>query len=300
MKGRVLVSVLAAGGGVAAAQDLEPRAFSNAPVGMQFLIAGFGESRGKLSVDPALPVDNLGVESHFGLLAWAYTMGIAGKSAKVDVVLPYSTLDAHGLVFGEPRTRHVTGFGDPAVRLSMNFIGAPALTMKEFAGYKQDLIVGGSLRLGLPLGQYDEGRLINVGSNRWTLRPEIGASKAVGPWTFELSTGATLYTDNDDFYGGQNREQDPIWSMQAHLSHSFSPGCWLAFDAACYDGGRTTVDAIPNNDRQEGFRFGVTLAVPVTRYQSLKIYGLQGYDTTMERDLNAFGIAWQYRWGGGY
>jgi len=88
--------------------------------------------------------------------------------------------------------------------------------------------------------------------------------------------------------------------MQAHLSHTFSPGCWVAFDAACFDGGRTTVDAIPNNDRQEGFRFGLTFAVPVTRYQSLKIYGLQGYDTTMERDLNAFGIAWQYRWGGGY
>ena len=282
------------------AQDLEPRAFSNSPVGMQFFIAGFGESRGKVNLDPALPIDNLGIESQFGLVAWACSMGIAGKSAKFDVVVPYSTLDAHGLVFGEPRTRHVTGFADPAVRFSMNFIGAPALTMEEFAGYKQDLIVGGSLRVGLPLGQYDEGRLINIGSNRWTLRPELGVSKAIGPWTLELSPGVTFYTDNDDFFGGQTREQDPIWSMQSHLSYSISPGCWLAFDAAYFDGGRTTIDAIPNNDRQEGFRFGLTFSVPVTRHQSVKLYALQGYDTTMERDLNAFGIAWQCRWGGGY
>jgi hypothetical protein len=269
MKACLQPLVWAATGAVAIAQDLEPRAFSNSPVGMQFFIAGFGESRGKVNLDPALPIDNLGVESQFGWVAWAYTMGIAGKSAKFDVVLPYSTLDAHGLVFDEPRTRHVTGFGDPGLRFSMNFIGAPALTMEEFASYEQDLIVGGSLRLGVPLGQYDEGRAINIGSNRWTLRPELGISKSVGPWTLEISPGVTLFTDNDDFGGGHTREQDPIWSLQSHLSHTFSPGCWLAFDASWFDGGRTKVDAIPNNDRQEGFRFGLTFAVPVTRHQSV-------------------------------
>jgi hypothetical protein len=282
------------------AQDLEPRAFSNSPVGMQFFIAGYGQSRGDVNLDPALPIDNLGVETDFGLVAWARTLGIAGKSAKIDVVVPYSSLDAHGLVLDQPRFRHVSGFGDPAVRFSMNFIGAPALTLEEFAGYKQDLIVGGSLRLGIPLGQYDEDRLINIGSNRWSLRPELGISKAAGPWTLELTPGISLYSDNDDFFGGQTREQDPIWSMQSHLSYTFTPGCWLAFDASYFDGGRTTVNALPNNDRQEGFRFGLTFAVPVTRHQSVKLYALQGYDTSMERDLNVFGLAWQYRWGGGY
>jgi hypothetical protein len=287
-------------GGAAMAQDLEPRAFSNSPVGMHFFIAGFGQSRGEVNLDPALPIDNLGMESDFALVAWATTLGIAGRSAKVDVVVPYSTLDAHGLVFGEPRTRHVTGFGDPSVRLSMNFIGAPALTMAEFANYKQDTIVGGSLRLGIPIGHYDEDRLINIGSNRWSLRPELGISKAAGPWTLELSPGVTWYTDNDDFFGGQAREQDPVWSMQSHLSYSFAPGCWLAFDASYFDGGNTTVNAIPNNDRQEGLRFGLTFALPLTRHQSVKLYALQGYDTTMERELNAIGVAWQYRWGGGF
>jgi hypothetical protein len=296
---KVLALALVAGG-VAAAQDLEPRAFSNAPVGMQFFIAGYGQSRGEVNLDPALPIDNLGMESDFGLVAWAYTLGIAGKSAKIDVVVPYSSLDAHGLVLGAPRYRHVTGFGDPAVRFSMNFFGAPALTMEEFADYRQDIIVGGSFRVGLPLGQYDEGRLINIGSNRWSFRPELGISKAAGPWTLELSPGITLYTDNGDFFGGATREQDPIWSMQAHLSRTFAPGCWAALDASYFDGGRTTVNDILNNDRQEGFRFGLTFALPVTRHQSLKFYALQGYDTTMERQLNGFGLAWQYRWGGGY
>jgi len=44
----------------------------------------------------------------------------------------------------------------------------------------------------------------------------------------------------------------------------------------------------------------VVLALPVNRYQSVKLYSISGYNTHREHDFQAFGIAWQYRWGGGY
>jgi hypothetical protein len=286
--------------GLGRAQDLEPRAYSNSPIGLNFILAGYGYAKGSVLTDPSLPVENVRNESHFGLFALATTLDVAGQSAKVDVVVPYASLLAEGLVFGQPHERHVTGFGDPAFRFSMNFIGAPALTAEEFADYRQDVIVGASLRVGVPLGQYDDDRLVNIGSNRWSLKPEIGISKAFGRWTLELAPAIMLYTDNGNFFGGHTREQAPLYSVQAHVSYTFAPGFWLGLDGAHFYGGRTTVDGVENQDRQEGTRFGVTLAIPVTRSHSIKLYAATGYNGSRNHDFDAVGIAWQYRWGAGF
>ncbi len=104
--------------------------------------------------------------------------------------------------------------------------GAPALTLKEFKDHRQDVIVGASLQVSVPSGQYDDSRLVNIGTNRWSIKPELGVSKALGRWTLELSAAATLYTDNDDFNGGKRRSQDPIYATQAHAIYSLRSGVW--------------------------------------------------------------------------
>jgi hypothetical protein len=293
-----LAAVLA--GAALRAQDLEPRAYSNSPIGLNFVIIGYGYASGSVLTDPSLPLENVSNQANAGILAFATTLDVLGQSAKFDVILPFTALGAQGLVFGLPQSRYVNGFADPAFRFSMNFIGAPALTAAEFKDYQQDLIFGASLRVTAPLGQYDSDRLVNIGTNRWSLKPEIGLSKAVGPWTFELTPSATFYTNNGDFFGGHTREVAPIYAGQAGVSYTFSPGCWLALNAGYYAGGRTTVDDVQNNDRQEGTRFGATLALPVNRNHSVKFYGITGYDAHGKHDFRAVGIAWQYRWGGGF
>jgi hypothetical protein len=281
------------------AQDLEPRAYSNSPTGLNFLVVGYGYATGSVLTDPALPLDNVTNDSHFGASAYARSLNVFGKSAKVDVIVPFGSLYAKGLVFGKPHERFVIGLGDPAFRFSMNFIGAPALTAAEFKNYRQDLILGASLRVVVPLGQYDDTRLVNIGSNRWSLKPEIGCSKAFGRWTAEVAPAVTLYTDNGDFFGGHTRAQAPIYSVQTNLSYTFVPSCWLALNAGYFVGGRTTVDGTTNNDQQEGPRFGATLALPVTRNHSVKFYALTGFNADRQHDFDAVGVAWQYRWGGG-
>jgi hypothetical protein len=286
--------------GAVRAQDLEPRAYSNSAIGLNFLLAGYGYAEGSVLTDPSLPVEDVRNESHVGGFAFATTFEVFGQSAKFDTVVPYAALSAEGLVFGEPRVRDVTGLGDPAFRFSMNFIGAPALTAEEFASYHQDFILGASLRVGVPLGHYDDDRLVNIGSNRWSFRPEVGFSKAFGRWTVELAPGVTFYTDNGDFFGGRTREQAPLYAVQGHVSYTFAPGLWLGLNAAWFDGGRTTIDGIERDDKQGGTRLGVTLALPITRHHSVKLYAATGYNASRKHNFDAVGIAWQYRWGGGF
>ena len=186
----------------AKAQEAEPRSYSNTPVGLNFLIAGYVYSEGKMAFDPTLAIADAKFHSNSGVLAYVRSFDVGGQSAKFDMIVPASSFSAHGLVDGQPREREMSGLGDPRFRVSVNLFGAPALSAKDFASYQQDLIVGVSLQVSAPLGQYDSSKLLNLGNNRWSFRSELGISKAWGPWTFEVAPGVTFFSDNTDFFGG--------------------------------------------------------------------------------------------------
>ena len=281
------------------AQDIEPRAYSNAPVGVNFLIAGYAYTSGGLSFDSALPVSDPDLSTSNAVVAYARVLDFRGKSAKFDVVAPLSSLSGSADLDGEPLRRDISGLSDPKFRLSVNFFGAPALSLKEFASFQQDLIIGASLQVSPPMGQYDESRLVNLGTNRWSFKPELGVSKALGRWTLEGTAAVTLFTDNDDFYQGRTRSQDPLYSLQGHLIYGFRSGVWGALDGTYFAGGRTTLDGLLNNDLQQNWRVGATLAFPVNVHNSIKLYGSSGVSARTGNNFDLLGIAWQDRWGGG-
>ena len=281
------------------AQDIEPRAYSNAPVGVNFLIAGYAYTTGGLAFDSALPLSDPDLSTSNAVVAYARVLDFRGKSAKFDVIAPLSSLSGSADFDGETLRRDIAGLADPRFRLSVNFFGAPALSLKEFAGFQQDLIIGASLQVSPPVGQYDESRLVNLGTNRWSFKPELGVSKALGRLTLEGAAAVTLYMDNDDFYQGRSRSQDPLYSLQGHLIYSFRSGAWGSLDGTYFTGGRTTLDGELNNDLQQNWRVGATLAFPVNVRNSIKLYGSSGVSARTGNDFDLLGIAWQYRWGGG-
>jgi hypothetical protein len=281
------------------AQDIEPRAYSNAPIGVNFLIAGVAATRGGLSFDPSLPIENPSLRTANAVLGYARVIELWGQSAKVDVVVPYTWLSGDAIYAGAPVERVVDGPTDIAFRLNANLYGAPAMGLREFAAYEQDLIVGASLRVIAPAGQYDNARVVNIGGNRWSFKPELGVSKAVGPWTLELSAAAAIYTDNDDFNGGKTRSQDNIYTLQAHVIRSYSRGIWASLSGTWFAGGRTTIDGVRANDLQQNWRLGGTLSFPVDRWNSVKLYASSGVSDRTGNDFDLVGIAWQHRWGGG-
>ena len=281
------------------AQSIEPRSYSNAPVGVNFLIGAYAYTRGGISFDTALPIDDPKLTTSSAVAGYARALDLWGNSGKFDVIVPYTWLSGSATYQGDPVQRKVDGFGDPLVRLSVNFFGAPALTLPGFRSYQQDLIIGASLQASVPAGQYDDTKLINLGTHRWFFKPEVGVSKAVGSWTLEFQAGATLFTTNSDFFNGNRRSQDPLYSFQGHAIYNFRSGIWTSLDLTYFTGGRTTLNGTLQNDLQHNWRVGATLALPLDVHTSVKLYASSGVAARTGNNFDLLGIAWQYRWGGG-
>ena len=279
-------------------QELEPRSYVNTPVGMNFLIAGYGYTDGNVAFSHSSPLTDAEVQTHAGFLAYVRALDIWGLSGKLGVIVPFAHASGSAKLAGHERERQVSGFADPRFRFSVNLYGAPALSFAEFDGYEQDLIVGVGLEVSPPLGQYDSDKLLNIGTNRWSIRPEVGVSKALGRFTLEVTAAATFLTANDDFLGGQTLEQEPLYSVQTHLVYEARAGVWGALDATYYTGGRPIVDG-EKGEKEENVRLGLTIALPVNRYNSIKVFGSTGVYSRTGTNFWALGIAWQTRWGGG-
>ena len=285
---------------MAGAQEIEPRAYSNAPVGLNFLIAAYAHSQGGLATDPSLPLEDAHLKIDSGVLAYVRTLDLWGKLGKFDVILPYSQLSGTALFAGTPAERHVVGMGDPRLRVAINLYGMPAVSMAEFAAQREDLVIGTSVQVSAPGTQYDPNRVVNLGTNRWSIKPDIGFSRAFGAYMLDLTAGVTFFTDNDDFYGGKHLEQAPLYSMQANLSYSFSGGAWAALGATFYTGGQTTLDGVRKDDAMRNSRAGLIVALPVDRHNSIKFNVSRGATTRIGTAFSTLGVAWQYRWAEGF
>ena len=296
------LGVIASLSGVADAnaQDAEPRSYTNTPVGVNFLIAGDVFAQGRMAFDPDSAIADAKFHSNTEVLAYVRSFDVGGQSAKFDVIVPASSFSAQGSANGQPREREISSFGDPRFRVSFNLFGAPALSVKDFASYKQDIIVGVSLQVSAPLGQYDDSKLLNLGSNRWSFKPELGISKAWGPWTFEVAPGVTFFSDNTDFFGGNTFAQAPIYAVQGHILYTFQSGVWMALDGIYFAGGRTALNGVNSDNEQANTRAGFTLALPIDKRNSLKLSASTGITTRTGSEFSAVGVAWQYRWGDGY
>ena len=121
-------------------------------------------------------------------------------------------------------------------------------------------IVGVSVTVAPPLGQYDSTKLINLSTHRWSIKPELGFARAYGQWVVEAMAGVWLFTDNSDFFGGRTREQAPIVATQFHVTFRFKRTMWLAADTNYFTGGRTTIDGKQNLDLQRNSRIGATFS----------------------------------------
>jgi hypothetical protein len=283
----------------AAAQELEPRAYSPSPIGVNFLVVAGGRSTGGVLVDPSLPVDNVEATIESLGLGLGRTIDLFGRSAIILALIPYAWGDMSGNVGEDARRITRSGLADPRLKLSVNLLGGRALTPREFARAPraQPTIVGVSLSVAPPLGQYTGTKLINIGANRWAFKPEVGVSHALGRWTIEGYGGVVFFTTNREFYTGASvRTQAPVVALQSHVSYTLRRQLWAAFDATWYSGGTTTVNGTRKADLQRNSRLGATLSLPVGRQQSIKFSGSTGATTRVGADFHTFGAAWQLTW----
>ncbi|HJQ97784.1 MAG TPA: transporter, partial [Candidatus Polarisedimenticolaceae bacterium] len=278
----------------AVAQELEPRAYSPAPVGTTFVLVGSGGSSGDILLDRSVHADGVEADLSFVSVGAGYTFRVLGHQARVLAVAPYAWGEITGTVGGQRARQDVSGFVDPRIKLSIGLRGAPALTPGEFTKTKRRAVVGASLTIAPPWGEYSPSQLVNLGYNRWAFKPEIGVSAPVGRWTLESYAGVWVYTDNHAYYPGEaTRSQDPVASLQGHVAYTWKRGIWAALDGTWFSGGETKVDGAVSHDRQRNSRLGGTVSFPIAKGQSLKLSYSSGAATRRGSDFDTVNLTWQ-------
>jgi hypothetical protein len=289
-----VIACLLAITGSAPAQDLEPKAYSASPVGAAFLVVGLARSTGSVLTDPTLPLTDIEARMNGLPLAAGYTFGLFDRLALITAALPYSWGDVSGVVGEESRAITRSGLADARAKLSINLIGNPAMGLREYSKAPRKTIVGTSLTMVSPTGQYDGGRLINLGTNRWAFKPEVGVAVPKGPWDFDAYLGVWLFTSNSDFYpGGRTRSQNRVVALQGHASYTFRPRLWAAVDATWYQGGGATIDGGEPSESFNNSRLGATVSFPMGRSQSLKFSYNSGVAVRTGTNFRTLSVGYQ-------
>jgi len=288
------------------AQDLAPRAYVVTPLGSNAVTLSYTYNTGELLFEGTVPIEDATGKLSVPMATYYRSFGLFGRSANVLAAVPYGVGTFEGRVFEEDRSIYRSGLFDSVVRVSVNLVGGKAMALPQMRQWRQETLLGVSLKVVAPTGQYDPAKLVNLGSNRWTFKPELGLSRAFGGhWVVDAYASAWFFTENPEFFsnnpefgtGTQAQTQDPIGAGEVHLSYDVRPRLWVSLDGNFWYGGKTSLNGVENpRTLQKNSRVGITASVPITRHQSLKVSYAQGAYIRFGGDYKIFSAAWQYSW----
>ena len=283
------------------AQSLNPRAYWPAPNGTNVVSFGYAYTTGGFLADPSLPIENVDAETHGLQAGYVRFFSLAGRTARLGFTIPRADSTVEGRVEDVETTRVLSGYADSSVELSINLTGAPTMSREEFVAWvrKPSPILGLTLKIQAPTGTYDPELIVNLGTNRWSAKPEIGHISVWRGWVTEATAGIRFFGTNDDFQG-QVREQNPIGSAALHFGRPIrraAPDFWFSFGIAYAYGGRTTVDGIENNDLQQNWRTGGAIAYPFGKGNVLRLSISTSLKTSIGEDSTSGILAYAKAWG---
>ena len=276
------------------AQDLEPRSYANLPKGTNALALVYFYTKGNVLTDPSKPIAGLEMKAHNLGFGYVRTFGVFNKLARVQFTIPYSFLSGQATLNGRDTAATRNGFGDARIRFGINLTGSPALTPKEFRNYQQKTIFGVSLITSVPVGLYYKDKLINLGSNRWAFKPEVGVSRRFSRVYAEAYAGVWFYTKNKSYLVNKIQEQKPVFSLQGHFNYYFKNQMWIGVNGNWFDGGETLIDEVPTGNLQDNWRIGATWSVPINWQHSLKLQFHFGAFTNTGYDYDLVALSYQF------
>jgi Putative MetA-pathway of phenol degradation len=287
------------------AQDLTPRAYVITPLHGNAITLAWSFYSGSINFNGALPVADATGNYSVPILSYYHSFGFFGRSANVVASLPYGVGNFDGTVAGAGVNLYRSGLVDSVYRVSVNLKGGPAMEVPQYLKWKQKILLGASLKVIAPTGQYDPTKLINWGTNRWSFKPEFGYSQRwQNKWILDGYLGAWFFTENSDFWsrnsyyaGTRSQTQNPMGSFEGHLSYNFKPRLWASLDGNYWFGGKTSINGIQNPlSEQSNSRLGGTVAIPITKHQSLKVSYSNGTYIRYGGNYQNVSAAWQYSW----
>jgi hypothetical protein len=282
----------------ARSQDLDPRAYVHVPVNGTFLVWGLGVSHGGVVTDATAPATDIQATVTTPSIGAGRSFSLFGKTAQGFAALPFAWADVSGQVLGGARTTYRAGLSDMRFRFSVLVRGAPAWNVLQIARAPRRTILGASLTVLAPTGEVYPDKLINIGTHRWSFKPEFAVSQPIGQrWLLDTYAAVWFFGANDSFYpGNATRTQAPIGAFQSHLSYTVRRQLWLAFDATYYAGGRATIEGVERDDLQSNSRVGGTLVLAVGQRHSIKLAVSKGAIVRQGADFTTFSFGWQTGW----
>lgn len=281
-----------------AAQDLDPRAYLWLPIKTSTVVTGYAFSKGAILTDPTLPIEDLDATVQSLSFGYVNTFNLFGLTSQAMVALPYSWATASGKVAGQAQSIYRQGLGDSRMRLTVLVYGAPSSGIAEILKAPRKTLIGVSINVTAPTGQFFSDKLINIGTNRWSLKPEVAISQPLGKrWLVDFYAGSWFFSSNYSFFpGSSKRTQEPMGAFQAHISYNITPRFWIAYNATYYVGGKSSIDGTFNDDRQNNTRIGLTAVMPVGKSNSIKLAASTGAVVRIGQDFTTFSFGWQHSW----
>ena len=281
------------------AQTLAPRAYVITPVDANAITLSWSHLDGGLNIGGAILDPSASGVYNVAALSYYHSFSLFGRSANFTALLPYGVGTFQGSVFGQEFYR--SGLLDVGLRFSVNLKGGPAMPAKEFAKWKQKVLLGASLTVVAPTGQYDPTRLLNWSINRWAFKPELGYSQRWGKWVLDGYGGVWFYTTNNAFFSIPNPQpqtQSPIGSFEGHLSYDLGKQLgWISLDGNFWFGGTTSLNGVSNPlTRQKSSRLGGTAAFRLNKHQTIKIGYSDGTYVRYGGNYQSVSVAWVYSW----
>jgi hypothetical protein len=286
------------------AQDLAPRAYVITPIHSNAVVIVNSFFTGNLDFDGTVPITDATAKADVLILSLYHSLRVLNRTASLTASLPYGVGNFNGTVLDTETNVYRSGLMDSTYRLSINLFGGPAMDAPRFQLWHQKTILGASLRVVAPTGQYDSSKLINWGANRWGFKPELGLSRRNGHWIVDVYGGGWFYTLNPVFFsqnqynpGISQQKQAPIAAFEGHLSYDIKPRFWASVDGNFWLGGRTSLNGVENPaTEQKSSRVGATVSLPVSKHQSFKLSYNNGAYVRFGGNFQNVSVAWQYSW----
>ena len=280
------------------AQDLAPRAYVITPIHSNAITLTYSWFDGSILFEGTVPITEATARVNVPLLTYSHSFGLFGRTSTFSASLPYGVGNFRGNVVGAEMLAHRSGVLAPYFRVSVNLKGGPAMSVNEYRSWRQKTIIGVSFKVVPQAGQYDPTKLINLGSNRWAFKTEVGYSRRLGHWILDVYGGSWFFTKNTGFFPGMNvQSQSPTGSFEGHLSYDFKPRLWISIEGNFWFGGTIRLNGIPNSlTYQKNSRVGATGSIPITRHQSIKVSYSRGAYIRYGGDYQNVSLAWQFSW----
>jgi hypothetical protein len=223
-------------------------------------------------------------------------VNIVGGSVNVDVgATAPGQFTPPGVTPATAFSESASGYADPALMFDINLFGTPRLKSGvDLLNYEPTFTVDAAFMVAFPIGTYDEDKLVNMGLNRWYGRIALPMKYHFGVFSpgymssFELIPSVWLFDENDDFLG-QDMENDPMFQLEAHLTHDFTPAFFGSVDLLYRNGFGSEIDGVDVGDDIDignlGFslNFQVTDNVTIRTGFSSNVFGDSDLDNSMIR-----------------